>query len=855
MKKILTLLTSLVLLFVVANAQISNQQVIEILKQRGNSQLDANSIIINSQYTEKSTGITHVYFKQALNSAEVFNTQSSLHFDKNGNLFHSNINLASINNSKENHKLNAQQALQIATQHAGVSFNALGKTLNIGSEKSFKINEPSVSSEAITGKQVFYFANNELVPAWQVEVLNDESNDWLNILVDATNGEILNQYSYTTKCNIDEMAGSNLNRPYFFNFEDDNVSLGKGANDGTYNVFSVPSESPMKGKQELVPSTATSNGSPYGWHDTDGVAGPDFTITRGNNVRAKEDTANKNSGGYSPDGGTDLMFDYDFQTTFNPRVNLNASITNLFYMNNIMHDVLYNHGFNEVAGNFQANNYGKGGLALDAVNADAQDGSGTNNANFSTPVDGLSGRMQMYIWKVGGAARYLALNSPIALKRTYASYISNFGPKPSPVGVTEDVVLVNDSSTLPNDGCNALKNADQIAGKIALVYRGSTSSCPYIQKVKNAQNAGAIGVIIVHTGTPFGGASGTDTSIHIPSVLISKVNGDTIKNNLSNVVNATIYDSSTTKPNFDCDFDNGVIAHEYGHGISNRLTGGPANSSCLQNAEQAGEGWSDFFALTLTAREWETQLIGRGIGNYVNNQDTNGVGIRPFKYSRNLSVNPVKYGYLKTGGSTYTQVHGLGFVWCSMLYDMYLDMIDKYGFNKNFYANTGGNNIAFRLVVEGLKLQPCSPGFVDARNAILKADSILFGNANKLVIWTAFARRGLGYSASQGSSSSATDGVEAFDLPTGMNSVNEINNNSFKVFPNPSNGSFAVECDFNINLSDIFLYDLSGKQVSVSAKNISTNKLQIESSNLDKGVYILKINAGKQTLNYKVVVN
>ena len=48
-------------------------------------------------------------------------------------------------------------------------------------------------------------------------------------------------------------------------------------------------------------------------------------------------------------------------------------------------------------------------------------------------------------------------------------------------------------------------------------------------------------------------------------------------------------------PDRDSDLDNGVIAHEYGHGISNRLTGGPTTVTCLNNAEQMGEGWSDWF--------------------------------------------------------------------------------------------------------------------------------------------------------------------------------------------------------------------------------------------------------------------
>ncbi|MBL0199361.1 MAG: M36 family metallopeptidase [Chitinophagaceae bacterium] len=70
---------------------------------------------------------------------------------------------------------------------------------------------------------------------------------------------------------------------------------------------------------------------------------------------------------------------------------------------------------------------------------------------------------------------------------------------------------------------------------------------------------------------------------------------------------------------------------------------------------------------------------------------------------------------------------------------------------------TGGNVIAFKLVMEGLKLQPCSPGFIDARNAIIQADINLYGGADTCAIWRAFAKRGMGQGALQGSSGSIGD--------------------------------------------------------------------------------------------------
>jgi len=82
----------------------------------------------------------------------------------------------------------------------------------------------------------------------------------------------------------------------------------------------------------------------------------------------------------------------------NPSDYVAASVTQLFYTANKYHDLLYALGFTEKAGNFEVNNNGQGGKGADMVILNAQDGSGTNNANFATPPDGQSGRMRMYLW-------------------------------------------------------------------------------------------------------------------------------------------------------------------------------------------------------------------------------------------------------------------------------------------------------------------------------------------------------------------------------------------------------------------------------------------------------------------------
>ena len=116
--------------------------------------------------------------------------------------------------------------------------------------------------------------------------------------------------------------------------------------------------------------------SPFGWHDTDGSNGAEFTYTRGNNVLAQEDQDGNNGNGDRPDGGAALEFDFPVDLTQDPSTYTDAATTNLFYWNNLIHDVWYHYGFDEASGNFQENNYGNGGADGDYVLADCQDGSG-----------------------------------------------------------------------------------------------------------------------------------------------------------------------------------------------------------------------------------------------------------------------------------------------------------------------------------------------------------------------------------------------------------------------------------------------------------------------------------------------
>ena len=595
------------------------------LKKYELSSSDIQNLYVDSEYYSKKTQITHVYVGQQLNGIKVFNAISSIAIKDNnvfyvGNSFVKNVN-KKINTVTP--QISKEQAIKKAASYFDLEIPNNFKLLS-SSKNNFTFDKGSFFLEDIPVKLVYTYVNQqELKLSWDICLYTiDGKHNW-NARVDAVNGDIIEfsdlviSCDFGIPCKIEEEH--NHNQINLFSKKPTSTIVG-GAQ---YRVYEFPVESPNHGSRTLVTDPENTTASPFGWHDTDGVSGPEYTITRGNNVHAYNDIGSSNSSlGDEPDGGTLLSFDFTSDLTLSPSTNtpsaqnLNANTTNLFYASNMMHDIWYAYGFDEAAGNFQENNYGNGGIGGDYVRAEAQDGGGTNNANFSTPVDGGRGRMQMYLW-------------------------------------------------------------------------------------------------------------------------------------------------TTANPNKDGDLDNGIIAHEYGHGISTRLAGGPNTSSCLSGAEQQGEGWSDWFALMTTIKPGDLGTNGRGIGTYAINQNTNGSGIRTYRYSTDMTINPHTYDAIKTEGIP----HGVGSVWCAMLWDLTWAYIDKYGFDPDLYNGTGGNNKVMQLVLDGLKLQPCGSGFVDSRDALLYADIALTGGADQCLIWEVFARRGLGASATQGTSASRLDGTEAFDMP------------------------------------------------------------------------------------------
>ena len=825
---------------------------------------DLNELQVTDEVLNKNNDVLYVYLNQSVNSIPLQDAISVVAIkDEKVRYFankflpdlRSRVQVGSPSISPENAILNVANYFQL-----GTAFE-LELLEDVGFRK--QIWKSNISRRDIPVELIYMLKDNELRLSWSVTIYSTISNNWWRVNVDSVTGEILYSYDYILSCNFDvaynhNSAGLEPNPSVLENTKSSIVR----ADEAVYRVFALPVESPNHGPRALVSNPESDLASPFGWHDDDGVPGADYTITRGNNVLAQEDISGDNGFGFSPDGGDFLNFDFDLDFNQEPIGYQSAAITNLFYLNNMMHDIYYHHGFDEVSGNFQANNYGRGGEQGDFVFADAQDGSGLNNATFGTPPDGENPVMTMFLWAGPPGERLQVLNSKVS--GAYLAAEAQFGEALSPDAIQAQLVVMEDSAESGDsaDACNEILNADDLNGRIVLIRRGS---CEFGSKVLKAENEGALAVIMVNNnpGAIINMASGAEgAAVSIPSVMVSQEDGESLISAVlssSEPIIAELSNDGSGPFNLDGDFDNGIIAHEYGHGISNRLVGGPSNVGCLGNIEQMGEGWSDWFGLMVTMKSTDLPEARRGIGTYGLSQPTDGQGIRPAPYSTSFSVNAFTYD--DTNNTNLSVPHGVGFVWATTLWDLTWTYIEKYGFSDDFYNGNGGNNKVIELVLEGLKLMPCNPGFIDGRDAILAADQLLTGGENQCRIWEVFARRGLGYNANQGLSVSRVDQVEDFslppsDLPSLANcsalSTNEFNFNSVKIFPNPASSYVVVSSNQSFSNVSFKLMDVNGREVLNFTGSLLTEQ-KIDLSNLEAGLYFLAIKANGLRHTAKII--
>jgi subtilisin-like proprotein convertase family protein len=229
--------------------------------------------------------------------------------------------------------------------------------------------------------------------------------------------------------------------------------------------------------------------------------------------------------------------------------------------------------------------------------------------------------------------------------------------------------------------------------------------------------------------------------------------------------------------------DQDVMLHELTHGVSNRLHNNAAGLNATMSGGM-GEGWSDFYALSLLAQPGDDPHGIYAMGGYSTLGITTGFtdnyyyGIRRFPHATMSTVgpngrphNPLTFADIDPaqinltdgafprgpiGSSSAFAVHNIGEVWCSALWEVRARIIDRMGF--------AGNQHMLQLVTDGMKLDPVNPTLLDGRNSLLAVSCSSSNGEDELDIWRGFATRGMGLSAS---AASATSGavVEAFDIP------------------------------------------------------------------------------------------
>ncbi len=278
-------------------------------------------------------------------------------------------------------RISAAEAVALAAENVGVKIaeenvQPIGAPEGPKLQQSFSaqgLNEPRASLVWLPMDAA------EMRLCWSVILTSKGRGEMFRVLVDADSGEVQLRHCLTEYIS---------NASYRVFTSDSPTPMSPGL------ATPLTTQPPLAARALITTPALNTTASPNGWID-DGV-----NETRGNNVDAHLDLNSDDIADTPrPQGAAGRVFDFPLDLTLQaPAAYRDAAVTNLFYWCNLVHDRFYELGFTEASGNFQNNNFGRGGVGNDAVQADAQDGSGTNNANFSTPPDGSPGRMQMYVF-------------------------------------------------------------------------------------------------------------------------------------------------------------------------------------------------------------------------------------------------------------------------------------------------------------------------------------------------------------------------------------------------------------------------------------------------------------------------
>jgi Zn-dependent metalloprotease len=653
----------------------------QYLRGQGRTDATVQSLVEQSRATGRG-GIVNARFEQRAGGLPVYGTYAKAALSASGELMHVVENLVNVGPVAPT-RVSGQQAIAAAVARLYPEI----RTVPAGFFRS----APAATRVAIPN------ADGTLAAGFLVQTWTERTNELNETLVDGT-GTVLNVESRTNR--------------------------------DTYNVFRI---NPIVTPQAIASGAGSGNAqSRSGWLFA-GSQGS--THIAGNNVNAYLDVISNNRS----DGNGTSVNDANFLAVANLEVppsttdNRAVAVQNLFYLNNLVHDELYRHGFTEAAANFQEDNFGEGGSGSDSVNAEAQDGGGTDNANFATPRDGQNPRMQMYLWS-GKGTHQVVVNG-----ETLLAAGAEFGPPLDATGITSTLQVANDSTGTATDGCEPLA---PMAGAIALLDRGT---CGFTIKVKNAQDAGAIAAIVANNvdGDALLTMGGSDRTITIPAVFVSQNSGVALKRMGGATTTVRLTDPAPLSKDGDVDAD--IVFHEYCHGLTWRMIGGMSGPL----AGAIGEGMSDICAMLMNSDD----IAGRDVIGEYSFSDARGIRRAPY------SNYPNTYGDV-TGAS----VHNDGEIYAAIGYRL-LELFER----------ARNKDVLFGYLVDGMNYTPPQPTYEQMRDGILTAIALSpeAAEGDDCLIWNGFAKYGVGVGAKATVTRRGFSITESTKLPDGCRLIRQ----------------------------------------------------------------------------------
>jgi PA domain len=223
--------------------------------------------------------------------------------------------------------------------------------------------------------------------------------------------------------------------------------------------------------------------------------------------------------------------------------NANSAAGQIDFLDTFMHELAHGLGFSNFVNEATGNVLGAGtALAFpDVYTAFTRDNVTGKmwNQMSAAEIRAAAIRNGQEVWtgarvtsnapSVLGPAIFLKLTLPAAVAGEYEFGTASFGATATPANFSGTIVVgldeANAAGPEPFDACTPLTNAAAVSGRIALVRRGT---CGFAVKAKNAQNAGAIGIIIANNGAATGGPiglGGVDATVTIPAIGVSTLLG------------------------------------------------------------------------------------------------------------------------------------------------------------------------------------------------------------------------------------------------------------------------------------------------------------------------------------------